>query len=916
MRRAWPSWLFVLGLATFVFLRIAPSFEIGLVTLVVGACAALPSDARERRIAARLGTFERLLVVHAPLAVLGAWVTAPSWAAPSPFVGLDGHVNLAIVGEIVDQARLGRPLLWLNRFTPGDPTLDLYPTLAHRVVAWVAIASGHEHELARVLVAFVSAAYVAVPVGIARIALRIGAPAPAALAVGAFALLDLGSDFSWGTRGVFHYGYFPSTVGVALSVHALAGVLEILERPRRTSAIVAAGTFALAAAMHPLSLVLSLAIAASISIELVLAPRTTRSRWLAPWLATVVGTLGSAWHWLPFAERVVNYGVHYGTPQIPWDLALARMLFGRLPDGGWSAVTSLGWLAAFVALALRRPLRGERVVAWLACLLVASYVDVAFLELPLAPTASSVRWQAFRIGSAVKPFLYALGALALGAAARAPSEAIARLVKKLGGSKTTSDRAERFVRVTAVAATALACALAGPRWGRALVELEAHRLADMTAHEVASAADLAALRTDIESRRGNDPHGRLLLSCGLVCPPEVYALARDPGIPTALTQAAPAGILLRDQFRTTSPENLARFGMRWAVAAEESRALGDPRTERRFGRLIVRDLSPDPASIARVIRGEGRVLATRLAGEGYELRLDGTSSPALVELGTPYYPRLVATHESGATSPVHALPVREAEPDEPNPSIEHAVALWLRPGRTTVRAIGRLPSDDDGRWLACLALAAGAAVLAEPVRHRLRAAAMYVLAARWLTATFFASILVSAATWIVMVRSRPIDSVRFGILWPRPRVFVSTRDGSHECEAVRFGRSYACPDGARLAMVVGYDIRAWHVGWPVPAPAIEIRDATPRHRYVIELPGQVLEGSYLAHCAGCEATLRDPATMDGRARFGEETTRFSSSVEAPVIEVRPLRSTATLTVLASRFVDPAVSHPSAPPVPP
>src|SRR6185436_6930077 len=80
--------------------------------------------------------------------------------------------------------------------------------------------------------------------------------------------------------------------------------------------------------------------------------------------------------------------------------------------------------------------------------------------------------------------------------------------------------------------------------------------------------------------------------------------------------------------------------------------------------------------------------------------LRGTSAPALVALGTGYYPRWRAEHETRGVLPVYAQPSFDG-------ATLHVVAAWLPPGRTLFRADGPLPSDGRGRWISALvALAA------------------------------------------------------------------------------------------------------------------------------------------------------------------------------------------------------------------
>jgi hypothetical protein len=128
------------------------------------------------------------------------------------------------------------------------------------------------------------------------------------------------------------------------------------------------------------------------------------------------------------------------------------------------------------------------------------------------------------------------------------------------------------------------------------------------------------------------------------------------------------------------------------------------------------------------------------------------------------------------------------------------------------------------------------------------------------------------------------------------------------------GRSFRCPDGAHLRTVISYTLNDWHVGWPAPAPALEISRPRPRARYLVELDGQSLDGTYYAQCEHCTATLRDTSGALA-ARIEDPTQRVSLYVDAPRLELRASGETATFTVLATRFVDPPFEHPLPPPEP-
>ncbi len=905
LRRERSSLLVLLGIAVFAALAPTPRFETSFFLVGVAICV-LFGDVRDARRSLEETRLARWACVYLPIVIVGVLVTRPAWSAARPFVGLDGRVNEAIVGELIDQAARGRPLTWLTRIAPGDPTLDLYPTLAHRGVALLARGIGAEHDTARLLVSIVSAAYVAVAVGIARCAVRVGAPLPAALVVGVLALLDVGTDFTWGTQPVFRYAFLPSTLSIATLLHTLPSLFDLTRRFTQARFFSSALGIALTAALHPLALGVCVLFAIAIALSIGLSRTHARRSLLAPLGAFSLGLALSAWLWLPAASRVLAYGVHYGTPQIPADLALARMTVGALPDGGWMILVASGWMASFCAL-LRRDRAEARLLVWVSIALVLSYVEVPMIELGLAPSTTSVRWQAFRIGAFVKPFFYVLGALAMGSGARLHVLGVGR-----------PDRA-RLVRLGAVIAL-VGLTITGHRsWSAGLRDLERERRDDFVGPVSTAPEDLAALRYRLARDQSERPGGRLLMVCGLECTYELFTLARDgadgsPGVELALSQPAPAGFLLRDQLRTTSTENLARFGIRWVVApAREILPGRDEGADQRFGRLWLRPVASWDGSLAHVTRGGGHVVATTVPGEGFDLTLSDTSEPALVELGTPWYPRLVA-HDDRGEVPVWAMPVGAPEADDPNPTFEHATALWLRPGTTRLRATRALPSDHAG-WP--ITLMATVVMIAVSIPRRrassltLRSRLGRVLESRHLRPATAVSLATSVLISISLLRAQPADGVRFAALLPRANVFVVDARGQSTCTADALGRSFRCPDGALLRTHVSYTLNDWHVGWPVPAPAIEITHARPRSRYVIELAGQSLDGTYYGQCEDCVATLRDESGQT-QARIDEPTQRLSVYVDSPQIELRPAGSSASFTVISARFVEPA----DGPPLPP
>ena len=163
---------------------------------------------------------------------------------------------------------------------------------------------------------------------------------------------------------------------------------------------------------------------------------------------------------------------------------------------------------------------------------------------------------------------------------------------------------------------------------------------------------------------------------------------------------------------------MRRFNVRWVMRADKPPNLGDPATEKRFGRYVVRELPDWDGRFARVERGSGEVLVTHLDDERVDVELSGTTEPALVALGMGYYPRWQATHAQRGALPVYALPATPG-------ADTHVPAAWLPPGKTSFRPTGPLPSDGKGRGLA--ALAASLAIAIAVVWGRLPTARLRLL---------------------------------------------------------------------------------------------------------------------------------------------------------------------------------------------
>ncbi len=409
------------------------------------------------------------------------------------------------------------------------------------------------------MVSVVSVAYVLVSLGIARTSFRLGAPAPAAFAVAAFALLDLGSDFTWGTRPVFFYGFLPSTISIAITLHTLPSPSISSAAEPHSFAITALG-FGVATAMHPLSVVLAVTLPRGPARLDHARPLGSTARSCRPSRRPFSGCSARC-GWALSSERIISYGVHYGTPQVPLELALERMVGGLLTAGSRGLICIAVYSRARSRSPAARPPRPAS-SSWSPPLRVLVRRHRVSSISGSRPSIPSVRWQSFRVGTFLKPMLYVLSAHGLGLGASFVSSSISR-------------RARVTTRVLALLGVCAVWWIAEPDVSLWLEGQQAVRRLDMTGPYLANREAFADLRAHLEAERARiaaDQHTRLLIYCPLDCPYELMTIAWDPGIPLLLHHPAPAGhFLLREQFFfETSPENLRRFGVRWVLAVERT----------------------------------------------------------------------------------------------------------------------------------------------------------------------------------------------------------------------------------------------------------------------------------------------------------------------------------------------------------
>jgi hypothetical protein len=300
-------------------------------------------------------------------------------------------------------------------------------------------------------------------------------------------------------------------------------------------------------------------------------------------------------------------------------------------------------------------------------------------------------------------------------------------------------------------------------------------------------------------------------------------LTAKTGLPSFHLAAIP-DLLLRERIEDTSPESLARFNVRWVISFGTSPDYGDPATEKTFGSYHVREIKEWDGAFARIERGTGTVRTTRLDDDRVEISVDARE-PVLVALGMGFYPRWRATHQSGASEPVFALPtIKEGT--------LHVVAAWVAPGKTTFTCDAPLPSDGKGRILALLAaLFAIASIIVwrrtpwriRVLRHAIRA--RNLVRARWVRVVEIAvpAVLVGLVVYGAITQRRSQGAVLVGSSGIRPVATVEARYPEGEWQSCGFSPatgSYRCPDLVNVSDATTNLLNDAMPSWAFITPAI------------------------------------------------------------------------------------------------
>jgi hypothetical protein len=804
------------------------------------------------------------------------------------------HANLR---HLVDALARGDGVpRWVQSVATGESPYELYPLFPDYLTARVALLF-HVQDLTLLLVRSGILIYTLGAVGAALLARRV-VSWKWGIFVGLAVLLDFGSLFGGGASGVLYLGVVHSTLALSVWPFVMLALINALERPSLVTSASIWLLTAFALLCHPIGLVAALATAGTLVLVACLARDVPRHRVLFALghLALGVGLVACVWR--PFSQRVLLYGLHYA-----WTPDAAGHFFGDLlqnsqPQATFAPLVYVAYVGMLVGLLSRRA--APTLVACYATILLSGLVDQLYLSFHLAPSLETARMQVSRFASMTKASVYVSAAYLLaGTWAR-----VAPLWR---------DRA-RYLGAAILAALAFPFARGAVAYTG---ELE-RELAAQAHPDVPDAAGFRALIAWARSQKRAerpDAYARLL-SDDTERYYSVCHVNAESGLP-ALWLGDTSQLFLRERIEDESPASLRRFDVRWVMHHGAPPSAGDPATERRFGSYFVREVPEWDGRFARVERGAGNAVVTRLDDDRIDVELRDAPAPALVVLGMGYYPRWEAAHETRGKLDVYAYPTI------PGGNLR-VVAAWLPPGHTVFRPSGTLPSDGGGSLASVLALlAAGASsVVWRVARLRQRVLRGFAVAARFVRreratlATLGAVVSVIALLgWSFTTARRPTAALEVGSgLVPLARVEERQDGGFRACAYSWLSGQFRCPSGALV-----FDAEAQVLNDAPPSPAfvspvvrLSARSTPSELRLVFE---PRLQGEYWARAAGTTATLA-VAGMPGVTLDESQVSLIYPSknpAREVVLETRvDARGSADISLVRTQTLEPVRNYPQAP----
>lgn len=797
----------------------------------------------------------------------------------------DWGIQHAVMKSVIHGLHEHHLPVWSHALSTGDAPLETYPAMTYLIGSALAIVTGSEDRLPVFLLCFGIVVHTLIAIGITRLCLRV-APAPIAAVAGLTQLIDAGGISAGGVAGNLEWALVHNALSQAFALFAVMAVIAAIERPRLRTTLAIWVWTALAAATHPSALLFLGAVMVALVGASVLATDVPARRPLVAAGHVALGLALAAAVWMPLGERLVLYGQHFPSPPRTPPELLRGLLSWPAPATSFAPVMYLGYLGLVAGIVSRRAV--PVLIGFSGVLLLLGLVDTPYLLLDAAPSQALARLGAERFHALCRPFVVAGAAYALAIGLRAAA-------RRWRG---TTELARKRVLAAVIAIGALLVV-------RGAVPYIADRAAESAAAAERTVDDDGRTALEAWARQQMaalppDRYARALFDIGDVH--YNYHLTAETGMPGFHMGATP-NLLLRERIEDLSPASLRRFDVRWVIIADDTDApartdledwerpnpkytaatlaLGDPATEQRFGRYVVREVPDWDGAFARIERGGagGGVRVVSLTDERVEVELTGTDQPALVALGIGFYPRWRAHDASGKSVPVYALP-----------SIDggqlHVVSAWVRPGKTVFTVDGSLPSDTKGRGLAILAGGVMIAMLVIWARRRSRARILRRMARvlqwvrgrrRRVTAVAVLAVAVLLPIAGVMRACRPAANVEVGVgLRGAATVSARTFDGSYEeCGYSRLDGRYTCPGIAAVSDSVSNvvnDAQAnWprHQGtWPFVTPAIFVQPLSTEPVEVRIETSARLDGTYWLGAEGGAASVTvgtdAPIALDGQ----------------------------------------------------
>lgn len=845
------------------------------------------------------------------LCALGLWIF---WAAPAGVRWRTGDwgPHHFLTRELEQSLRdgLGIPH-WVLSASTGHSPFEMYPVLTYLVGAGLSALAGARGDVPTVLFSLAVGCHVWLCVNVMRLALRFS-HWTVAFAVGALSLVDLGG-FESGVESVLGVGLMHAALAQCLTLTAFIAGVDFLTRPRLRLVAIIWFSMALGAACHPSTVLFVGTWMVALLAAMPFAPRIRTRRVMLLVLHVAIGTAASAWMWWPFMQRVFEYGLPFAFRLPSLGGIVEEVLFAlRAPATSFALILGLGIVGVLFGLAARCPAPLLTAATIVALLLACS--DAAYLLFGVAETRAFTRLQPFRFLALARPLLFAQAAYALdlamaGFRARAlPYPPASRAWKGAVGGV--------MLLVLLRGAVPYAMNRVGEVRGR-------------IQSEVPDAAGFRALVDWAGIQAKDRLPGRFarLMYQGDSDSNWIYHLAAETGLPVFFLDDSSPVAVGRERIEDSSPESLGRFDVRWIASKGEPPTLGDPATERRFGRYYVREWPGWDGKFARVERGGGDVVVTDLRNQRIEVELGNTDKPALVALGTGYYPRWRAHLDGGREVPVYAEPSVAG-------GRSRVPAAWIPPGRATFTPDGPIPSDGGGRVAAVaaalLALSIAVASRARVARQRsLRAAvaARRAIRSRRRSIMAAAAILIASALALAAARAAlaPVNAVSLGNGW-RGAAVVESRTAAEgpwsECPYSWVAGVFNCSERGRVGASTATIPSELGSGNAYLAPAVMAWPGLPDATFRIRLARR-LQGNYVAGTVGkgVAAELR-VAGRDSVALTRNRVHLAFDSAGAPVpMEItlsRPGRGAIGFVMLNQDAlgIDRSAIGPTAPEVPP